>query len=110
MLELIRLEVGMNMSIPSGIRPRHPGLPTETLFKLFKAAIKDDEDTGDALIQTAYQDMVSYDYERARTVMELVVRRESLARDALYGLLAEARDLQPSAGLPPEYYEGHILH
>jgi hypothetical protein len=100
----------MNMCIHSRIRPRHPGLPTEALFRLFKAAIKDDEGTGDALIQAAYEDIVSYDYERARTVMELVVRRESLAQGALYGLLAEARDSQPSAGLPPEYYEGHILH
>lgn len=101
----------MNVSTASSTRARHPGLPTEELFKLFRAAIKDDGDTGDLVIQSAYEDMASYDHERARGAMELVVRRDPLAWSALYALLAEARDAQPSIpGLPSEYYEGHILH
>jgi len=99
------------VSVASSTRPRHPGLPMEQLFKLFRAAIKDDDDTGDPVIQSTYEDIVSYDHERARGVMELVVRRDPLAWSALYGLLAEARDAQPSlTGLASEYYEGHILH
>jgi len=101
----------MIISIASSIRPRHPGLPTEDLFKLFRAAIKDDGDTGDPVIQSAYDDVVTYDHERARGVMELVVRRDPLAWRAFYALLAEARDAQPTiTGLPSEYCEGHILH
>jgi hypothetical protein len=104
-------ELAMSVSIASSTRHPHPGLPTEHLFKLFRAAIKDDGDIGDAVIHFAYRDIVSYHQERARGVMELVVRRDRLAWSALYALLAEARDAQPSiAGLPPEYYEGHILH
>jgi hypothetical protein len=105
------LELAMSLSIASNARPRHPGLPTEDLFKLFRAAIKDDGDTGDPLIQSAYEDIVSYDHERARDVMELVVRRDPLAWSALSALLAEARDAQLSiTGLPSECNEGHILH
>jgi hypothetical protein len=106
------LELAMSVSIASSTRrPRHPGLPTEDLFKLFRAAIKDDGDTGDPVIQWAYEDIVSYDQERARGVMELVVRRHPLAWSALCALLAEARDAQPSiTGLLSEYYEVHILH
>lgn len=81
------------------------------LFKLFSAAIKDEDDIGDPVIQCAYEDIVSYDHERARGVMEMVVRRHPLASSVLYALLAEARDAQSSiTGLPSEYYEGHILH
>jgi hypothetical protein len=105
------LELAMSVSIAPSTRPRHPGLATEELFKLFRAAIKDDGDTGDPVIQSVYEDIVSYDHERARGVMELVVRRHPLARSALYALLAEARDAQPSiTGLPTEHCEGHIVH
>jgi hypothetical protein len=105
------LELAMSLSIASNARRRHPGLPTEDLFKLFRAAIKDDGDTGDPLIQSAYDDIVSYDHERARGVIELVVRRDPLAWSALYALLAEARDAQLGiTGLPSECYDGHILH
>ena len=101
------LELAMSVSIASNTHPRHPGLTTEELFRLFRAAIKDDGDTGDLVIQSAYEDIVRYDHERARGVMELVVRRDPLAWSALYALSAEARDAQPSiTGLPTEYYEG----
>ena len=101
----------MSVPVASSIRTRHPGLPSEQLFKLFRAAIKDDGDTGDQLIQSAYEDIATYDHERARGVMELVVRRDPLAWSGLYALLAEARDAQQSmTGLPSEYHEGHILH
>ena len=101
----------MSLSIASSARPRHPGLPTEHLFKLFRAAIKDHGDTGDPLIQSAYDDIVSYDHERARGVMELVVRRDPLAFSALYALLAEPRAAQPNnTGSPSECDDGHVLH
>lgn len=98
------LELAVRVSIPSSTRPRHPGLPTEDLFKLFRAAIKDAGDTGDLVIQSAYEDIVRYDHERARRVMELIIRRDPLAWSALHALVAEARDAQPSIkGLPSEY-------
>ena len=108
---MVMLELAMCVSTASSIRPRHPGLPTEALFKLFRAAIKDEGDTGEPVIQSTYEDIVSYDHERARSVMGLVVRRDPLAWSALYALLAEARDAQARiTGLPLDYYEGHILH
>jgi hypothetical protein len=52
---------------------------------------------------------VRYDHERARGVMELVVRRDSLAWSALYALLAEERDAQRFfTDFPPEYCEGEL--
>jgi hypothetical protein len=91
----------MSVSLTSSTRVRHPGLPTEQLFKLFRAAIKD-ADTGESVIHFAFQDIVSYDHERARSVMELVVRRDPPAWSALCALLAEARDAHPNiTGLPP---------
>jgi hypothetical protein len=85
----------MNVSVASGCRP-HPGLPTKDLFKLFRAAIKDHDETGDLVIQSTYEEIVRYDHERARCVMELVVRRHPLAWNVLYALLAEARLARPS--------------
>ena len=86
----------MSVSITLSTRHRHPGLPTEQLFKLFSAAIKDDGDTGDPVIRWIYEEIVGYDEARARGVMELVVRREPLAWNALQALLAEARQANPS--------------
>ena len=104
-------EIGMSVSIASSTRPRHPGLPTDQLFKLFRAAIKDDGDTGDPVIKLVCDDIVSYDHERARHVMELIVRRHPMAWSALYALLEEARDARSSiAGLRSEYCEEHTLH
>jgi len=93
----------MSISIAPVARRRHPGLPAEDLFKLFRAAIKDDEDILDLMIKFTHEDIVSYDREGARIVMELVVQRDPLASSALYALLAEARDTQPSvAGSGPD--------
>jgi hypothetical protein len=39
-------ELAMSVSLASSTHPRHPELPTEDLFKLFRASIKDDGDTG----------------------------------------------------------------
>jgi hypothetical protein len=98
-------ELAVGTSVASRTGPRRPGLPTDMLFRLFRAAVKDEDDIADPVIQSAYEDMVSYDQERARGVMELIVRRQPLAWSALYALLAEARDAQPSiSGLPSEYY------
>ena len=101
----------MSVSIASSTRPRHLGLPTDQLFKLFRAAIKDDGEAEDPVIQFVYDAIVSYDHERARHVMELIVQRHPQAWSALYALLAEARDAQSSiAGLPSEYCEERTLH
>jgi len=93
------MEPIVSVSIASSTRHSHPGLPMEDLFKLFRAAIKDDGDIGDLTIQSIYEDIVLYDHDRARGVMELVVRRDPLAPKALYALLAEARRLsEPRLG------------
>jgi hypothetical protein len=101
-------EIAMSLSAASNTRHRHPGLPTEQLFKLFRAAIKDEGNTRDHEIQSTYEDIVSYDRERARSVMELIVRRHETAWNALNALLAEACDAQ--SGIVSECYREHILH
>jgi hypothetical protein len=85
------MEPIISVSIASSSRQSHPGLPMADLFKLFRAALKDDGDIGDLIIRSAYEDIALYDRDRARRVMELVVRRDPLAPRALYALLAEAR-------------------
>jgi hypothetical protein len=60
------------------------------LFRLWKAAIKDDHDKiADAMIQKVYDDMMAFDRERAEGVMDLIVRRHSSARTAFMALLKE---------------------
>jgi hypothetical protein len=76
---------------------RRPALTAEELFALFRAAVKDDQRLVDAVIGKIHDDLVAYDHERARAVMELLVRREPLAPNAFEALLTEARDCRSRA-------------
>jgi hypothetical protein len=70
---------------------RHSGLTEEEIFQLWRAAFKDDDRLIDEVIQRAYDDMISFDRERAETVMSLTIRRHSEAERALRSLLGEMR-------------------
>jgi hypothetical protein len=91
----------MSGSAIATLHPRHPALTAEELFELFRAAIKDDDRIINSVIQTVYDDLLRYDSGRARGIMELLVRREPLARSAFQALLTEAR-LWQSRAVPAE--------
>jgi len=100
----------MNGSTITKLHPRHPALTTEELFGLFRAAIKDDDRIINCVIQTVYDDLMSYDRERARAVMELLVRREPLARSAFQALLTEARVWHARTALLEELSVSTVSH
>jgi hypothetical protein len=63
------------------------GLTEATLFFLWKAALKDDRKLIDQIIEKIYDDMISFDRQRAETVMALAVRRHRDAKASLQALL-----------------------
>ncbi len=73
---------------------RRSFLPKEALFRLWRAAIKDDDNLVDEIIQKVYDDMISANQERAECVMELIVRRNRAAgcmfRSLLHDTLASS--------------------
>jgi hypothetical protein len=70
---------------------RHSGLTEDEIFHLWRAALKDDDRLIDAAIQKVYDDMMSFDRERAETVMSLTIRRNSEAGRAFQSLLGDMR-------------------
>jgi hypothetical protein len=71
------------------ILPRQFGLTDEAIFRLWRMAIKDDEELVDDAIAAVYGQMVSFDRDRAAHVMSLIVRRHREAREAFTALLGE---------------------
>jgi hypothetical protein len=65
------------------------GLTQDGIFRLWKAAIKDDEKLLDDAIADAYDQMISSDRARAERVISLIIRRHREARDALKALLSD---------------------
>ena len=100
----------MSGSTITKLHPRHPALSAEELFELFRAAIKDDDRIINSIIQTVCDDLMNYDAERARAVMELLVRREPLARSAFQALLTEARIWQSRAALSDDLSVTPVSH
>jgi hypothetical protein len=56
-------------------RSKRGGLTSEAIFRVWKAAINDDEKLLDELIATVHKQMMSLDQARAERVMSLVIRR-----------------------------------
>jgi hypothetical protein len=80
------------------LRPRRPALPPDAMFRLWRAAIKDDhEDVADEIIQKVFDDMMAFDRARAEEVVDLIVRRNSAARNA-FGVLFKDRQVLQRAG------------
>ena len=69
----------------------HSGLTEDEIFQLWRAALKDADRLIDEVIQRAYDDMISFDRERAETVMSLTIRRHSEAGRAFRSLLGDMR-------------------
>jgi hypothetical protein len=64
------------------------GLGREGIFRLWKAAIKDDEGFVDEAIRATYERMLRLDPKRAEEVMTLIIRRHSGGKQALRDMLA----------------------
>ena len=67
------------------------GLTKEQVFRLWRCAIKDDDTLVDEMIEHVYEDIVSFDRNRAESAMELTVRREVTAGRAFRSLLKDMR-------------------
>ena len=70
---------------------RRPALTTDQLFRLWKAAVKDDDKLADQMLQKIYDDMIAFDHERAKELIELTVQRNPAASHALREFLRETR-------------------
>jgi hypothetical protein len=63
--------------------------PFNAIFRLWKSALKDDENLIDEAIAAAYDRMISIDPVRAEQVMSLIIRRHGDAKNALKDLLSQ---------------------
>jgi hypothetical protein len=69
---------------------RRFGLGRDAIFRLWKAAMKDDERLLDEAIAETYKRMVRLDPVRAEEVMSLIIRRHRGAKQAFRDILARA--------------------
>jgi hypothetical protein len=67
------------------------GLGRDAVFRLWKAAIKDDEAFLDEAIAQTYERMVRLDPVRAEEVMSLAIRRHRAAKQAFRDIFARAK-------------------
>jgi hypothetical protein len=64
------------------------GLSPHAIFRLWKAALKDDESLLDEAIASVHEQMTSLDQVRTEHVMSLIIRRHRDAKEAFKALLA----------------------
>lgn len=64
-------------------------LTDQQLFRLWSAAIKDDENLVDEIIKKAYEDMMAFDRDRSTGIMAMIVRRTTAAGCAFGSLLKD---------------------
>jgi hypothetical protein len=83
-------------------RVRQTSLTKEQVFRLWKCAIKDDDDLIDEMIQQIYEHIIAFDCQRAECVIELIVRRNASAICAFRALLRDMRVTDAPLGLPDQ--------
>jgi hypothetical protein len=69
--------------------PRSIALNEEQIFRLWRAAIKDDDKQLDEVIRRVYGDMIAYDRNRSEDVIYLTITRSVGAGRALSDLLGD---------------------
>ena len=69
--------------------PRGVALSEDQIFRLWCAAIKDDDKQVDEVIRRVYRDMIAYDRNRSEDVIYLTITRSVGARRALSDLLGD---------------------
>jgi hypothetical protein len=72
------------------------GLSSDAIFRLWKAAVKDDESLLDEAVAAVHDQMMSLDPARAERVISLIVRRHRDAKCAFRAMLnANRRQRRP---------------
>jgi hypothetical protein len=75
---------------------QRPALSQDAMFRLWRAAIKDDNNLNDMVIEKVYEEMIAFDRERAEGIIQSIVRRDKAATaNAFPGLLQEMRERCP---------------
>jgi hypothetical protein len=80
------------------LRTSRTSLTRDQIFRLWKAAVKDDDNFVDEIIQKVHDDMMAFDSERDEIAIDLMVRRQKIAADVFRTLL---RDMHESTLRPP---------
>jgi hypothetical protein len=94
----------MTETAPNGktiLRSSRTSLTKDQIFRLWKAAIKDDDKFVDAVIQKVHGDMLAFDNERGEIVIDLMVRRHMIAGDEFRTLLSEMQEVSGATLRPP---------
>jgi hypothetical protein len=94
----------MTETAPGGkttLRAGRTSLTKDQVFRLWRAAIKDDDRFVDAVIQKVHDDMIAFDSERAEIVIDLMVRRHMIAGDEFRVLLSEMHEVSGAPLRPP---------
>ncbi len=76
-------------AILKGIR-RGP-LTEGHVYRLWRCAVKDDDKLIDTVIEKVYDEMITFDPERADFVMRLIIDRDEVARHRFRTLLQDMR-------------------
>ena len=71
------------------------GLSSNAIFRLWKAAVKDDESLLDEAIAAVHDQMMSLDPARAERVISLIIRRHRHAKCAFKAMLNANRGRRP---------------
>ena len=69
--------------------PHSIALSEEQIFRLWSAAIKDDDKQLDEVIRRVYRDLFAYDRDRFEEVIYLTITRDASAGSALAEILNE---------------------
>jgi hypothetical protein len=69
--------------------PRSVALSEDQIFRLWSAAIKDDDNQVEAVIRRVYRDMIAYDRNRAEDVICAIITRNASAGRILVELLRD---------------------
>jgi hypothetical protein len=71
---------------------RRSNLTKEQVFRLWRCAIKDDDELIDEVIQHSYEDIIAFDCARAECAMGLIIRRHMAAGCVFRTLLKDVRE------------------
>jgi hypothetical protein len=74
-------------------------LTEEQVFRLWRCAIKDDDNLIDTVIEKVYDEMMAFDPERANSVMQLIIDRDEGAKPTFQTLLQDIK----TAVLSPKF-------
>jgi hypothetical protein len=87
--------------VSGGLPGRPPSrLTQEQVFRLLRCAIKDDDELVDQIIDQVYENIIAFDYKRAESVIELIVRRSATAKWAFRALLKDMCTETHAVGAP----------